>query len=161
MLLVPPRRPEAWDHLVVASIRVWDSRTSPTGETDFAEVRADLATLPQRFPNLCSVLIDEGAEAGALLAFARLSAPLVLVTKGFIGTPENNMKLWSALAARLHARTLTIPWHERLIAELRALRQQQFAFGSKGRVVDSSRKFHRDVSLGLAPNWRISTRLWP
>ncbi len=72
------------------------------------------------------------------------------MTKGFSGTPENNMKLWGALAARLHARTLTIPWHERLIAELRGLRQQQFAFGSKWRVVDSSRKFHRDVSLTLA-----------
>jgi hypothetical protein len=150
LLLNPPQRPEALDHLVAASIRVWDPRTSPTGEIDFAEVRTDLETLPRRFPNLCSVLIDEGAEAGALLPFARKSGPLALVTKGFIGTPENNMKLWGALAARLHARTLTIPWHERLIAELRGLRQQQFAFGGKWRVVDSSRKFHRDVSLGLA-----------
>jgi hypothetical protein len=150
VLLNPPQRPEALDHLVVASIRVWDPRKSPTGEVDFADVRADLETLPRRFPNLCSVLIDEGAEAGALLPFARKSGPLALVTKGFIGTPENNMKLWGALAARLHARTLTIPWHERLIAELRGLRQQQFAFGSKWRVVDSSRKFHRDVSLTLA-----------
>jgi len=150
VLLNPPQRPEALDHLVVASIRVWDPRKSPTDEIDFADVRADLETLPRRFPNLCSVLIDEGAEAGALLPFARKSGPLALVTKGFIGTPENNMKLWGALAARLHARTLTIPWHERLIAELRGLRQQQFAFGSKWRVVDSSRKFHRDVSLTLA-----------
>ena len=29
-------------------------------------------------------------------------------------------------------------------------RQEQFAFGSKWRVIDSSRKFHRDVSVSLA-----------
>jgi hypothetical protein len=150
VLLRPPQRPEARDHLVVGSIRVWDPRKSPTGEVDFADVRADLEMLPRRFRNLCSVLIDEGAEAGALLPFARTNAHLALVTAGFIGTPETNMKLWGTLAARLHARTLTIPWHERLIAELRGLRQEQFAFGSKWRVVDNSRKFHRDVSLTLA-----------
>src|SRR6266446_4567367 len=117
---------------------------------DFADVRADLDMLPQRFPNLCAVLIDEGAEAGALLPFARGRAPLALVTKGFIATPEHNMKLWGALAARLHAGTLSIPAHERLIAELRGLRQEQFAFGGRWRVLDSSRKFHRDVSLTVA-----------
>jgi terminase large subunit-like protein len=150
VLWEPPRRPEARDHLVVASIRVWDPRMSPTGEVDFAEVRADLDLLPQRFPNLCVVLIDEGAEAGALLPFARGRAPLALVTTGFTATPESNMKLWGTLAARLHARTLSIPAHDRLIAELRGLRQEQFAFGGRWRVLDSSRKFHRDVSLTLA-----------
>jgi terminase large subunit-like protein len=150
VILTPPQRPEARDHLVVASIREWDPSRSPTGETDFEDVRADLETLPRRFPNLCAVLIDEGAEAGALLPCARTNQHLALVTTGFIGTPATNMKLWGALAARLHARTLTIPWHERLIAELRGLRQEQFAFGSKWRVVDNSRKFHRDVSLTLA-----------
>jgi len=150
VLLDNGRRPEALDHLVVASIRVWDPRKSPTGEVDFADVRADLDMLLRRFPNPCSVLIDEGAEAGALLPFARGHARLVQVTKGFIATPEHNMKLWGALAARLHARTLSIPWHERLIAELRGLRQEQFAFGGRWRVLDSSRKVHRDVSLTLA-----------
>ena len=96
------------------------------------------------------MLIDEGAEAGALLPFARMNAHLAPVTTGFVGTPETNMKLWGSLAGRLHAGTLTIPWHERLIGELRGLRQQQFAFGGKWRVVDSSRKFHRDLSLTLA-----------
>jgi hypothetical protein len=146
----PPRRPEALDHVVVASIRVWDPKRSPTGETDFAEVRADLAALPHRFPNLQAVLIDEGAEAGALLPFARSHPLLALVTRGFVATPERNMQLWGALAARLHARTLSLPRHERLIAELRGLRQEQFAFGGKWRVIDSSRKFHRDVSVSLA-----------
>jgi len=150
VLLDLPQQLEARDHLRVASIAVWDPRQSPTGEVDFAAVRADLDMLPHRFPNLCAVLIDEGAEAGTLLPFARGHALLVPVTKGFIATPENNMKLWGALAARLHARTLSIPRHERLIAELRGLRQEQFAFGARWRVLDSSRQFHRDVSLTLA-----------
>jgi hypothetical protein len=150
VLLEPPRRPEARDHLVVASIRVWDPSRSPTSEVDFADVRADLDTLPHRYPNLCAVLIDEGAEAGALLPFARERPRLALLTQGFIATPENNMKLWGTLAARLHARTLSIPPHERLIAELRGLRQEQFAFGGRWRVLDRSRRFHRDVSLTLA-----------
>ena len=54
-----PRRPEAHDHLVVVSLRMWDPKQSPTGEVDFAEVRADLAALPTRFPNIEKILIDE------------------------------------------------------------------------------------------------------
>ncbi len=150
VLLAPPRRPEAQDHLVVGSIRVWDPRKSPTGEVDFAEVRADLDQLTRRFPNLVAVLIDEGAEAGALLPFARAHPRLASVTKGFIPTLENNMNLWNALAARVHARTVSIPGHARLIAELRGLRQEQFAFGSRWRVLDSARRWHRDVSVTLA-----------
>lgn len=60
------------------------------------------------------------------------------------------MDLWSALSARLHAGTVGLPRHERLIAELKSLRQESFAFGSRWRVVDSSRKLHRDVSVALA-----------
>src|SRR5262249_30643214 len=61
-----------------------------------------------------------------------------------------NMQLWGALAGRLHARTLSIPRHERLIAELRNLRQESIALGASFRVVDGTRKLHRDVSLALA-----------
>lgn len=145
-----PRRPEASDHLVAASIQVWDPRQSPTREVDFAEVRAALAALPRRFPGLEIVLVDEGAEAAAILPWARNQPALALRVRGFTATVEENMKLWSELAARLYARTLSIPRHERLIAELRGLRRESFAFGSKWRVVDSSRKLHRDVSLALA-----------
>jgi hypothetical protein len=147
---VAARRPEALDHLVVASIRVWNPRQSPTGEVDFAEVRADMVALAERFPNLVTILVDEGAEAGAVLPFARAHAALALRIHGFTATPATNMELWGALAARLHAQTLSIPRHERLIGELRSLKQEAFAFGSRWRVVDSSRKFHRDVSLALA-----------
>jgi hypothetical protein len=69
---------------------------------------------------------------------------------GFIATPESNMNLWSALSGRLHERTLTVPRHERLLAELRGLRQESFSFGSKWRIVDASKKFHRDVAVSLA-----------
>jgi hypothetical protein len=145
-----PRRPEARDHLVVASIRVWDPKQSSTGETDFADVRADLAALPDRFPRLEAVLVDEGAEAGSVLPFAKATASLTQRVRGFVATAESNMLIWSALAARLHARTISLPRHERLLAELRGLRQEAFAFGSRWRVVDSSRKFHRDVAVSLA-----------
>jgi hypothetical protein len=150
VLLGPPLRPEAREHLVVASIRMWDPKRSPTGEVDFAEVRADLDLLPRRFPGLCAVLIDEGAEAGALLPFARSHALLAGITKGFTATVESNMRLWAALAARFHGRSLSMPRHERLIAELRGLRQEQVAFGGRWRVLDSSRRWHRDVSVTLA-----------
>jgi hypothetical protein len=43
-----------------------------------------------------------------------------------------------------------MPRHERLLAELRGLKQESFAFGGKWRIIDSSRKYHRDVSLALA-----------
>jgi len=146
----PARRPEAKDHLVAASVRVWDPKRSPAGETDFAEVRAALDDLPRRFPRLERVLVDEGAEAGAVLPWARGQAALTLRVQVFRATQNSNMDLWGALAGRLQTRTLSIPRHERLLAELRGLRQESFAMGSQWRVVDSSRKFHRDVSLALA-----------
>lgn len=145
-----PRRPEAPDHLIVASVQIWNPRQSPTGETDFADVRATLAGLPARFPGLHTVLVDEGAEAGTVLPWAKTHPQMTLLIRGFVASVESNITLWGALAARLHARTLSIPRHERLIAELRGLRQESFAFGSKWRIVDSSRKLHRDVSLALA-----------
>ncbi len=144
------RRPEMADHLVVGSLQVWDPRRSPTAEIDFAGVRAALANLPRRFPGLEKVLVDEGAEAGSVLPWGKTVESLTLLVTGFVATTESNIALWGALAARLHAQSLSIPRHERLLAELRGLRQESFAFGSKWRVVDSSRKFHRDVSLALA-----------
>jgi len=60
------------------------------------------------------------------------------------------MLLWSSLAARLHARTFSVPRHERLLAELRNLRQESFSLEVKWRVVDATRKLHRDFSLALA-----------
>jgi hypothetical protein len=146
----PPRRPEAADHLVVASIQVWDPKRSPTREVPFAEVRAALLRLPERFPNLMAVLVDEGAEAGSVLPWTREQYRLVSRVRGFIASASSNIDLWSALAARLHGQTISIPRHERLLAELKNLRQESFAFGSKWRVVDATRKLHRDVSLALA-----------
>jgi hypothetical protein len=145
-----PRRPEATDHLVVASVQTWDPKQNPVGEVDFAEIRADLAALPIRFPNLEAILIDEGAEAGAVLPFCRQHPRLSMLVQGFTANVGSNMELWGSLAARLHAQTITLPRHERLLAELRGLRRTEFAFGSKWRVVDSTRRLHRDVSLSLA-----------
>jgi hypothetical protein len=145
-----PRRPEVYDHLVVASLRVWDPKRSATGQVDFAEVREDLAALAVRFRHLERVFVDEGAEGGSLMPWAKAQPALTLKMHGFVATPASNMELWGALVARLHAQTLSIPRHERLIAELRNLRQESFAFGGKWRIVDAGRKYHRDVSLALA-----------
>jgi len=150
VVAVAPRRPEAADHLLVASIRVWDPTRAPTGEVPFEEVRDDLASLPRRFPHLARVLVDVGAESSSLLPWAKTQPRLALRVEPFSATPATNMDLWGALLARLYAGTLSLPRHERLLLELRNLRREEFAFGSKWRVVDSSRKFHRDVSLTLA-----------
>ena len=147
---VDPRVPEAADHLLVASVMTWNPRHSPTGEVQFAEVRSALERLPRRFPNLQKIRVDEGAEAGSILPWARAHPTLSLRVEGFTGSVASNMDIWSALLARLNAGTLSIPRHQRLLAELRGLRRQEFAFGSKWRVVDASRKYHRDVSLSLA-----------
>ncbi len=150
VLREPSRRVDAKDHLVAASVRVWNPKDSPTKEINFGEVRADLLRLVQRFPNLRQVLIDEGAEAGSVLSWAKDQALLSSRVHGFIATASSNMDLWSALAARLHAQTVSIPRHERLIAELKNLRQESFQFGMRWRITDGSKKLHRDVSLSLA-----------
>jgi len=153
------QRPETPDHLVTVSIQTWNPRSSPTGEVDFADVRAALDGLPDRFPNLAKVLVDEGAEAGSVLPFLRSHPRLSMRVQGFTGSVASNMDIWSALLGRLHAQTISIPRHERLLSELRGLRREEFAFGSKWRVVDSSRKFHRDVSLALAgATWAAGQR---
>lgn len=146
----PARRAEAPDHLVTASVVTWDPKTSPTKEVDFAEVRAALGRLPERFPHLERLLVDEGSEAGSVLPFARSLPGLALRVEGYTATVEKNMALWGALAARLHAQTLSIPRHARLLDELHNVRVEEFALGGKWRVVDSSKRLHRDVSLALA-----------
>ena len=146
----PSRRVDAKDHLVAASVRVWNPKDSPTKEINFGEVRADLAHLVDRFPNLRLVLIDEGAEAGSVLSWAKQQPLLSARVHGFVATASSNMDLWSALAARLHAQSLSIPRHERLISELKSLRQESFQFGMRWRITDGSKKLHRDVSLSLA-----------
>jgi hypothetical protein len=146
----PPRRPEAQDHLVVASQRIWDPKRAPTGEVDFAEVREDLASLPRRFPSLRRMLIDTGAESSSVLPWAKAHPLLSTRVEPFVASVNSNQDLWSALVARFHARTISIPRSERLLLELRNLRREEFSFGSRFRVVDSSRKYHRDLSLTLA-----------
>jgi len=147
---VAARRPEAADHLVVRAIWTWDPATQPTREVPFDEVRATLGALPALCEQLEAVVVDEGAEGGAVLPFCRSHPALTLKVRGFTAAPESNMKLWGALAGRLHARTLTMPRHDRLVSELRNLRLEAFALGSRWRVVDASRQFHRDVSFALA-----------
>jgi hypothetical protein len=85
-----PVAPEARDHMRCASVRTWDPKQSPTGEVDFASVRADAASLPERFPGLVRVLVDEGAEAGSLLPFARNHPRLATRIEGFVASPSSN-----------------------------------------------------------------------
>ena len=146
----PATRPEAADHLSVVSLRIWDPKASASGEVDFASVREDLLVLPRRFPHLQRVLVDAGAESSSLLPWAKTVPSLALKVEPFVASVSSNMEMWSALVARLNAGTVSIPRHERLLQELRNLKREEFAFGSKFRVVDSSRKFHRDVSLTVA-----------
>lgn len=143
------RQPEAQDHLDVAMLRVWDPATQPTGEVPFEEVRAALLDVVQRFPNL-KLAVDEGAEGGSVLPWARGRMELVMRIEGFTATIDSNMAIWSALAARLHSGTISLPPHARLLAELRNLRQEATLFGSKWRIVDAARRYHRDVSMALA-----------
>lgn len=139
--------------LVAVNVQTWDPKDpkqSPTGEVDFEAVRGALEQVSTTYPGLRKVLVDEGAEAGSILPWARAHYRLSGRVEGFTASTTSNMDLWSALSARLHAGTLRIPRHDRLIAELKSLRQESFALGSRWRVVDSSRKLHRDVSVSLA-----------
>ena len=161
------RQPEAQDHLDVAMLRVWDPATQPTGEVPFEEVRAALLDVVQRFPTL-KLAVDEGAEGGSVLPWARGRMELVTKVEGFTATVDSNMAIWSSLAARLHSGTITLPPNERLLAELRNLRQEPTLWGSKWRITDSARKYHRDISMALAlatftagePEAREPVRLW-
>ena len=150
VVMVGLRRPEACDHVPIVSVQTWSPKDSPSGDVDFALVRGAIAQLPRRFPNLRRVLVDEGAEAGSILPWAKAHPALSLRVEGFTGSVGANMYIWSALLARLNGQTLSLPRHERLLSELRGLRREEFAFDSKWRVIDSSRKFHGDVSLTLA-----------
>jgi hypothetical protein len=150
VVVTAARQAEATDHLLVASVQTWSPKEAPTGEVDFAEVRSALARLPQRFPKLARLLVDEGAEAAAILPWARAQPGLAARVEGFTGSVAANMDLWSSLLGRLSAQTLSLPRHDRLIAELKGLRRQEFALGTRWRVIDASRQLHRDVSLALA-----------
>jgi hypothetical protein len=44
----------------------------------------------------------------------------------------------------------SVPRDERLLAEFRGLRREEFVLGAKWRVVDSTRRLHRELSVSLA-----------
>jgi hypothetical protein len=146
----PGRHPEHRDHVVLMSVQTWSPKASATGEVPFEEIRAALGELPKRFPRLERLVIDEGAEGGSVLPFCRAHPALSLRVQGFQATVDSNMAMWSALAARLHAGTISLPRHQRLIDELVNLRQEEISLGAKWRVLDSSKRFHRDVAVALA-----------
>jgi hypothetical protein len=150
VVVTPARKPEAADHLVVASMRTWDPKALPGREVPFEEVREDMAALPRRFPRLRRVLVDTGAESSSLLPWAQKHPLLAMRVEPFVAGVGSNMDMWSSLVARFNAQTISIPRSERLLLELKSLRREEFQFGSKFRVVDSSRKYHRDLSLTLA-----------
>src|SRR3712207_9328431 len=77
------------------------------------------------FPYTTLFRSDEGSEAGSVLPFAKAHPALTLKVSGFVASPESNAQLWGSLAARLHAQTLSIPRHERLLDELRNLRDRK------------------------------------
>jgi hypothetical protein len=143
------RQPEAQDHLEVALIRLWDPTKEPTGDVPFDQVRAALLDVVTRFPNI-KIAVDEGTEGGSILPWARGRMELVTRVIGFTATVDSNMQIWSSLAARLHSQTITLSPNDRLLAELRNLKQEPTMWGSKWRIVDSARKYHRDLSMALA-----------
>ena len=88
---VAARRPESGDHLVVRGIWTWDPASQPTREVPFEEVRATFAALPDLCEQLEAVVIDEGAEGGAVLPFCKGHPGLTLKVRGFTATPDSNM----------------------------------------------------------------------
>jgi len=144
------RAPGAADHLTCASITTFDPQHAPGAEVNFDEVRMALDRLALRFFNLQRIAVDQGAESAAILPWLRQHPRLSLRAEAFTATVATNMTMWSALSARLHATTISLPPHARLVDELRSLRVEELASGRAWRVTDSTKKLHRDVSMALA-----------
>ena len=110
-----PRRPEALDHLVVASLQVFDPKAMPSGEIDFELVRAALAQLPERFPHLSALAVDEGAESGSVLPWARAIRGCRCSFSGFTATVAENMRFVERVECSAPRAHLSLPPHERLL----------------------------------------------
>ncbi|MGH6692833.1 MAG: hypothetical protein ACREF4_19360 [Gammaproteobacteria bacterium] len=146
--LVAVERTSDPDLITVIRIETIDPRRCQGGEVDFGAVRLFLVELFSSF-RVRVLGVDDRAEAGELLAWCRRQRWGGAV-RPMAATAQSNMDQWGRLAERIGAGTIRLPAHRRLLDELLSLRVEDMAGGRAWRVVDTRRRFHRDVSMALA-----------
>jgi phage terminase large subunit-like protein len=139
-------RQKGQDKYTVQNINILDPKGFINRRVDFNAVKAMIEADHKSF-SIRKYLVDERAEAGELLQWARERG---FYLEPFNATVDRNMAIWGRLMELLSTQKLSIPFNRRLLSELYNLRVEEFSFGRSFRITDASRKLHRDVSMALA-----------
>ena len=145
------------ESLEVLRITCWDPALLG-GRISFDPVRAELVYVIKNFaPG--RLLIDTASGGGELINWAMREGYCPPIEE-FHPTAKTNQEMWGRLRDLLNERKLKIPNHERLIDELRGLKTKEFSQGMGFKVVDPSKRLHRDLSFSLAGASWIASEAW-
>lgn len=134
------------DLFTAINIQALDPQRSANKRIDFDAIKEMIKSDFKNF-NIRSYLLDERAEAGELLQWCKSKGYYL---EPFNATVKTNMQIWGRLNELFQNCKLKIPNNRRLLNELYGLQIQEFAFGQSFRVIDSKKKYHRDISMSLA-----------
>ena len=143
--------------MLFRSIACWDPALLG-GRISFDPVRKELVDVIKNFaPG--RLLIDTASGGGELINWA-IRENYCPPIEEFHPTAKSNQEMWGRLRDLLNERKLKIPNHERLIDELRGLKTKEFSQGMGFKVVDPSKRLHRDLSFSLAGAGWIASEAW-
>jgi len=145
------------ESLEVLRITCWDPALLG-GRISFDPVRAELVDVIKNF-SPGRLLIDTASGGGELINWA-LREGYCPPIEEFHPTAKSNQEMWGRLRDLLNERKLKVPNHERLIDELRGLKTKEFSQGMGFKVVDPSKRLHRDLSFSLAGAGWIASEAW-
>ena len=134
------------DNFSGINIQVFDPKDFANHRIDFDKVKEMIKDDYLNF-RIRKYLIDERAEAGELIQWCQSKGYYL---EPFLGSVKSNMQIWGRLCELFQNGKLKIPNNRRLLNELYNLRIEEFSFGQSFRIVDSKKKYHRDISMSLA-----------
>jgi len=143
--------------LEVLRITCWDPALLG-GRIKFDPVWKELVYVIKNFTPR-RLLIDTASGGGELINWAMREGYCPPIEE-FHPTAKSNQEMWGRLRDLLNERKLKIPNHERLIDELRGLKTKEFSQGMGFKVVDPSKRLHRDLSFSLAGASWIASEAW-
>jgi len=154
-LVIVGRADPEQERLQVLRIVVWDPRKMAGKRIQFAPIRQELTNAIQNFRPR-RLLVDTASGGGELINWALRSGYMPPIEE-MHPSAKSNQEMWGTLRDVLNERKLEIPNHTRLVDELRGLKTKEYAQGLGFRVVDPSKRLHRDISFALAgATWAAS-----
>ncbi|MAH45390.1 hypothetical protein CMI37_06150 [Candidatus Pacearchaeota archaeon] len=143
---------DPWSQVVIERVDVWEPQKLPGGVINPKDILEHLDLYIPLFPNLKALRVDTRVMpwAIALVKQIKKSRPWGRIVDGYHGKRAERKASWQLLHQRMLTRTIRIPPHKELRAELLSVRRVEDLDGNLD-VRDANRgKRHIDIADALA-----------